>query len=351
VSFLRRRGSIERAEDLLTELAGRWPNNIAVLSTLSDVRLGRRNWIGAEEVAERIRRIGDDRGLADLIAGAALSGGGRYEDSIRAAEKAYAAGAGDPQRMAALVSALVRANKFDRAMALLQNILQENSDNADALVLLGSIQLQKGEQDKAVQSFQTAVERQPGNMVGYRALADFYLRQKNNGEAIRVIRAGLREQPESFSMRLMLAGVLGLKGDYDAAIAEYDDILMREPGSMVVANNLASLLAEHRTDKASLDRAFSVATILRKSQAPQFKDTLGWVYYCQGDYKTASSLLEEAAAELPNVPEVRYHLGMTYIATGQPVKAVEQLKKALELAADNRDLQSKIKVAQEKAAI
>jgi tetratricopeptide (TPR) repeat protein len=152
-------------------------------------------------------------------------------------------------------------------------------------------------------------------------------------------------------MRLMLAGVLGLKGEYDAAIAEYDDMLSQQPGSMVVANNLASLLAEHRTDKASLDRAFSVATLLRKSQAPQFKDTLGWIYYHQGDYKTAISLLEEAAAELPNVPDVRYHLGMSYIATGQPGKAVEQLKKALELAADNRELQAKIKAAQEKVAL
>jgi hypothetical protein len=44
-------------------------------------------------------------------------------------------------------------------------------------------------------------------------------------------------------------------------------------------------------------------------------------------------------------------LGMRYFATGEPGKAVEQLRKALELAADNRELQAKIKAAQEKVAL
>ena len=59
VAFLQRRGNVERAEDLLTQLARRWPNNVAVLSTLADVRLARQNWIGAQEIAETIRRIGN----------------------------------------------------------------------------------------------------------------------------------------------------------------------------------------------------------------------------------------------------------------------------------------------------
>ena len=39
VAFLRRRGSIERAEDILNELASRWPNDISILSALADVKL------------------------------------------------------------------------------------------------------------------------------------------------------------------------------------------------------------------------------------------------------------------------------------------------------------------------
>jgi len=89
---------------------------------------------------------------------------------------------------------------------------------------------------------------------------------------------------------------------------------------------------------------------LRKSQVPNFKDTLGWIDYLRGDYKSATGLLEEAAAALPNRAIVRYHLGMSYIATGQVAKASEQFKKALALAPDSA-LQEKIATAQKKTAM
>jgi cellulose synthase operon protein C len=349
-AFLQRRGELRRAEDVLTELVNRWPTNVAVLSTLAQVRLSRQDWTGAQQTADTIRRIGNAR-LADEISGAALSGQNKFDEAAAVLQKAYAAAApGEPQAMANLVSALTRAGKFDQAVAFLQSVLQSNPDSAQAHVLLGGVQLAKNAPEQAVNSFQTAIERQPKNIDGYRALAELYLRQNNNDEALKVIRAGLEQQPESMVLHLTLAGVLAAKGDYEAAIAEYEDLLKRDPGSMVVANNLASLLSDYRNDKASLDRAYSLVPILRKSQVPSFKDTLGWIHYQKGDYKSAIQLLEEAAAALPDRAMVRYHLGMAYIAAGQPAKASEQLKKALELAPSN-DLQAKIRTAQEKSAM
>jgi tetratricopeptide (TPR) repeat protein len=126
-------------------------------------------------------------------------------------------------------------------------------------------------------------------------------------------------------------------------------MLKLQPGSMIAMNNLASLLSDYRTDKASLDRAYTLALSLRKSQVPQFKDTLGWVHYQRGEHKTAIALLEEAVAELPNVAMVRYHLGASYAAAGQTAKAVEQLKKAQELGAPNSEVGDKIRVALQQA--
>lgn len=350
VSFLRRRGEIGRAEEVLTELVGRSPNNVRVLTALAEVRLGRQNWVGAQEVAEAIRRIGDkNHGLADQILGVALSGRNKLDESIQALQSAYAADSGTVQPMFALVSTLVRAKQMDRAVAFLRTVLQKNPQNAEAHVLLGSTQLMSNAPDQAAKSFRTAIDRQPKNMAGYRALADFYLKQKNTDEALKVIRAGLEVQPDSFGMRMTLAGALELKGDYEGAIVEYELLLTQQSGSLIVANNLASLLSDRRTDKSSLERAYSLAVGLRKAQVPQFKDTLGWVQHQRGDHKAAVSLLEEAAAELPNLAMVRYHLGMSYLSDGQLAKASEQLKKALDLAADDVELGEKVKAALKKA--
>src|SRR5262249_1513194 len=125
----------------------------------------------------------------------------------------------------------------------------------------------------------------------------------------------------------------------------YDGMLKDQPGSMIVANNLASLLADHRTDKASLERAKSLALLLKSSEIPQFKDTLGWVNYQNGDYAAAIPLLEDAAAKLPNYALVRYHLGATYQAAGETEKAADQFKKARELAPNDADLNRKIDAA------
>ena len=329
VAFLRRHGSTQRTEDVLTDLATRQPNNIAILSALAEVKLTLQDWAGAQEIGEFIKRIGDKSGTADQILGAALGGQNKYDQSIASFQSAVAAAPTATQPMVFLVRELLRAKQTDRAVSFLQTVLKTNPANAEALVLLGSIQLTNNAPDQAVNSFTTAIQKQPKDIVGYRALSDLYLSQKNNDAALKVIQAGLAELPDNIILHMALAGVLELKGDYDGVISQYEYVLNQQPGSLVAANNLASILADHRTDKASLDRAQTLALSLRNSPVPQFKDTLGWVSYRQGDFKTAIPLIEGAAAALPNVPLIHYHLGMGYAATGQSAKAAEEFKTVL----------------------
>jgi tetratricopeptide (TPR) repeat protein len=332
VAFLQRRKGTQRAEDILTELSNRWPDNIQVLSALAQVRLARKNWVGAQEIAESIRRIGYDGGIADQILGMALFGRHKYDESVAAFQNAYKSALDAVEPMEAVVRGLLRANQKYQAIAFLQSVIDTNPGNANALVLLGSIQLEDRATDQALKNFTTAVKTQPRNAAGYRALAEYYVSQKNHEAAIKVIRAGIQDQPDMFALHLILAGLLEQMGDYEGAISQYESMLDKQSSNMIVVNNLASLLSDHRADKASLDRAQLLAASLRKSQIPQFKDTFGWVAYRQGDYRTAVPMLEDAAAEIPDQASVRYHLGMGYISMGELLKASEQLKKALELA-------------------
>jgi tetratricopeptide (TPR) repeat protein len=350
VGFLQRRGSVARAEDILIGLNKRRPNNIQVLSTLAQVRLARQNWIGAQEIAESIRRIGDNGSAADQILGAALIGRKKYDEAIAAFLNAYNAAPTAAQPMASLVGAFLKADKKDQAIIFLKSVLAKNPGNANALVLLGSIQLASGAADQALKGFLAAVKAQPKDTVGYQALADLYLSQKNYDEAIRVVRTGIQQQPDMLALRMILAEALERKGDYEAAISEYGFLFDKQPGNLIVANNLASLLLDHRTDHDSLKKAQSLAAALRKSQIPQFKDTLGWASYHQGDYRTAVSLSEEAAAALPDQAAVRYHLGMGYISISQLGRASEQFKKALELT-PNEELAEKIRTALKQIAL
>jgi cellulose synthase operon protein C len=345
VAFLKRRGSASQVENFLVDLATRNPNNIAVLSALAQAKLERQDWVGAHTIADTIRRLGDKGDITDRINAAAFSGEGKFADSLAALQSSYDANPGAVQPMAALVSGYVQAKQIDKAEEFLRAALKANPANAEALVLMGSVQLIKKDPNEAVKSFESAIKQQPKDVVGYRALAEYYATQRKIDEALLILHNGLQQQPKDYALHLYRANLLEAKGEYETAIAEYESMLKEQPGSMIVANNLASLLADHRTDKASLAQAGSIAALLKNSDVPQFKDTLAWVSYQQGDYPAAISLLEDAATKLSNNALVQYHLGMSYLAVGQYAKATERFKKVGELAPNNTELKQKIDAA------
>jgi len=350
VAFLRRRGSAQRAEDVLNDLVNRQPNNVAVLSVLAEVKLTLQDFAGAQAIAETIKRIGGNGAIVDQILGAALGGEHKFDQSIAALQAAVAAEPSAVQPMIALVQEMVRAKQTDKAVAFLQAALNTNPANVQALVLLGSIEASVNQApDKAIVDFKTAIEKQPNNPIGYTALADLYLTQKNTNAALQVVQSGLKLLPDNVVLHMSLAGIMEQGQNYDGAISQYEYVLAQQPGLLVAANNLASLLADHRTDKASLDRAEVLAASLRKTEVPQFKDTIGWVQYREGDYKTAGALLQEAATALPDVALIHYHLGMSYEATGQNALAAEQFKTALTKSPSD-DLAEKLKTELKKTA-
>jgi tetratricopeptide (TPR) repeat protein len=345
VGFLKRRGILGHAENVLAELAQRNPNNPQILAALAQEKLEQKDWNAAQEIANALRKD-NKAAAADQITAAALLGQNKLDEGLGALKSAYEANPNALQPMYALVRGYIQAKQVDKAEAFLDSILKANPSNAEALVLRGLTKLASNSPDLAVQNFKQAIEKQPKNPVGYGALADYYVQRGDNDTAIATLKDGLRQQPGAFALQLAYAGILEKKGEYDAAITEYEKMLKDQPGSLIVANNLASLLTDQRSDQASRERAMVVAAPLAKSQVPQFKDTLGWLYYQRGEYQNAVPLLEEAAASLPNNAWVKYHLGLTYAATGANEKATEQLQKALALEQNgDSSLKTKIQAA------
>ena len=341
-AFLQRRSNQDQASRVLNELVNRWPNNVTVLTAMAEMQLSQHDFAGAQQTAERIQRLGNTNAVSYQILGAALSGEHKYDDSVTAFQQAVAAAPSAVPPMAALVGALVNAKHTDKAIAYLQSVLKDHPDNAEAYVLLGNVDASNNMADEAEKNFKAAISSQPKSDIGYQALAALYTRQNKVDAALDTIKAGLTEQPDDLNLHLSSAGILELQKNYDGAISEYESLLKEQPNSLIVINNLASLLADHRTDQASLDQAERLAASLRDSEVAQFKDTLGWVYYRQGDFKASVPLLEEAAASLPGSALVRYHLAMSYIGAGQLAKAADQFKQALNQTSDS-DLQAKIK--------
>jgi cellulose synthase operon protein C len=88
----------------------------------------------------------------------------------------------------------------------------------------------------------------------------------------------------------------------------------------------------------NLDVALSLAQTARRGlpDSADVADTLGWIYYQKGAYRSAIGLLKEALDlrvknKLPESADVHYHLGLAYEKTDQPQLARQQLQQVLKI--------------------
>ncbi len=102
-----------------------------------------------------------------------------------------------------------------------------------------------------------------------------------------------------------------------------------------MANNLASLIADHRADDpAQLERAFNIAQRFRESSNPYMQDTYGWLLYLRGQPEQAVAALRPAAERLAKNGLVQFHLGRVYEDLRQLDRAHDTLARAIELGAE-----------------
>jgi pentatricopeptide repeat protein len=343
--FLQRRGDRARAEDMLSEVASRSPRDLDVLATLAQVKLSRENWSGTLSVADDIARLGGSKVISEQIRAAALAGQNKPDESITALKVAHEAAPDAIQPVVSLVSAYAQSGKTDQAELLLNEMLKKFPNNAQLWVMKGQNQLTGNRSAEAERSFQSAVELQPKDPSGYIGLSDLYARQKNYEAATTIVQDGLKQRPGDTGLRYAWAGLLIQKGDTEAAMAQYEDILKSQPGSLLAINNLVSLILDNRTDAESIQRATALAEGLKSATVPQFQDTYGWALYKRGDAVDSISILEAAQAKLPKLASVQYHLGMSYTGIGQADKAAEHFKTALQLEPEGTALKATIRAA------
>jgi tetratricopeptide (TPR) repeat protein len=168
----------------------------------------------------------------------------------------------------------------------------------------------------------------------YQLLAQLYVASNRQEEAIAKLTAFVENNKgASAAPALMQLGMInGQLKHFDAARDAYEKLLAIVANSAIALNNLALLYSEHF---GQLDKAYDLAKRAKEAaNEPHIADTLGWILFKRGDYNGALPLLQEGAAKLPNLPEIQFHLGMTYYMLGEEEPARVALQKAVDAPAD-----------------
>ncbi len=336
--FLMRDGRVQAAASVLKDGRRANPGNLEIVSVLADLYLAEQDWAPATALLQELRAIPNNPRAAQVataLEAAILSGQNRTEESL-AVLQAQLPGLDENGRAAVTIAlAQVRAGKVEEARTYLQEATSSRPDDLTLRMLSGSVAMMDGDADAAEDMFRAVLDEAPETEAAVRLLYSLLHLQGREDEKAQVLNAGLTSNPDSETLLWIKAGALEKDGDIAGAIAIYEDLYALDSSNVIIANNLASLIATHMDDDASLDRAFRIARRLRGMEIPAFQDTYGWIAHRRGDYKEALKYLEPAAAALPGDPLVQYHLGMTYHALGQNREAAEALQTAVDLAGNS----------------
>ena len=323
-------GHVKDARARVEGLSKQDPTNLQVLSLLLRLQAAEKDWAATEETLSRARVAGADGAMADLAEGRLHQARKEWAPARSAFERAYVRYPESPEPLIALVQLDLQLGKTPDAKKRLEEVLARHPNHPYAVGLLGEIALMEGDRSGAESRFLEAVRRKPDWANPWQHLASLKLAQKKSEEARSILESGLKANPASEELRLLLATSLTEAGQVDRAIDEYETLLRQNPRALVAANNLASLLTDQKGDQKSLDRALVLAADFEKTAPnPFFLDTLGWIHLKLGHSGQALHFIQQAAAKAPDHPVVNYHLGLAYYKAGQTAEAKTHLQKAV----------------------
>ena len=234
----------------------------------------------------------DHRGLVGVTESLAASG--RMVEAIKEMETAIQAEPGRLDLLLYKANFQVRAEQYDQAIKIYQDLLDKNPKNADLLFKLGEAYRRKGDLNTAIEKFRLASLAAPNN-------------------------------PDPL---LELALLMDGTGRTDQAQPIYEQILKIQPDNPIGLNNLAYIKAEKGID---LDSAQTMAQRARQKSpnSPEISDTLGWIYIKRNLSEEAVRLFQDLTLKSPENPKFHYHYGMALYQKGDKVSSRRELETAL----------------------
>ena len=170
-----------------------------------------------------------------------------------------------------------------------------------------------------------------------------YAQLRDFAPAVQHFEAGHRLQPENPELLFNLAMAQQELGNFETALQHGRRVLELAPDHAAALNFVGYLLADHGIELAASE------AMVRKAleQDPEngyYIDSLGWVYYKQGDYERAAAELERAV-HFTNErdPVILEHLGDAYAKLGQLSGAYRVYRQSHELDPNNRSVEGKIR--------
>jgi len=191
----------------------------------------------------------------------------------------------------------------------------------------------EGKHEEAVEMGERIIQEHPGFVFARILLADSHARYGDAEGAVRALDEALpyASEEQAAVLQFRLGQMYEEQNRIEEATSSYEAAMKHPAMAPYACNNLAWILATRKKDTTAALRLAEQALKLGGSR-PEILDTLGWIHCLNGNTEEALKYLEAAKKRLPQVPTVRYHLGVAYMKAGRQADAKAELEEALSIS-------------------
>jgi tetratricopeptide (TPR) repeat protein len=282
--------------------------------------------------------------------------------NLKAFPKSY-----QPEVYAYLGTLYGQQDEWRKAIEFYKRALAGGVDNPLIHLNLGEAYSRVGNYRQAEKSLLVYLKAKPKDMDARLRLAAVYQKRKRNTQAIKTLKQLIKDNPKSLKAHLALVDIYEkLKMDKEAA-ATYEAIAKLAPDNKVVHYNKGVLYYEMKQydraakafgvvlklDNKDIDAREYLLEVYRRQKKPRQALAVleklielrpnHWPYYAKAfelydqlkAYEEMTKTLARAVGKLPEQPELRYFLGISYEKRNLLVEAIHQFEVVVKLAPKN----------------
>ncbi len=229
---------------------------------------------------------------------------------------------------------------YDKAVAAYEKLLELYPDDSMGNTNLGILYISLEEWDKAIELYERRIESNPEDIWAYLNIVDCYLAKGWPGKAKAAYEGYIRNYKDNYMIRIYLAVIDYVQGQYEAALAEAEKADSLNPGyylNYIAKGCCYRGLGDWAKAEAECQKALDLE---EKAGHLMGWNMLGAMYQLRGQFKRAEEAenkgleLAEKIGDKGWISDFHQSLAYVYLGSGQPEKALEELSKSLQAAVE-----------------
>lgn len=310
----------------------------ALYSVAGDVYLLNGNPKKAEEYFAKALKLDPDNARKRTSLAMTHLAAGQTESALEDLQAVASSDAGTTADLA-IISAHLRRNQIDKALAAIDRMEAKQPDKPFAANLRGRVQLAQRDVAGARKSFEKALSIDPVFYPAVASLASLDMADKKPDEAKKRFEALLAKDPKSVQALVALAQIAASN---KAPAPEIAGLLARAVEANPENPGPRALLIDHHLRNKDQKQALAVAQAgaAAAPSSPEMLTALGRVQQLTGDFNQAISTYGKVISLQPLSPQAHVRLAEAHMANKDQAAAEQSLRKALEIKPDMLEVQA-----------